>query len=63
MGEDVSIARQQSAALTLTTPVAELTARTVHGYFTGLLARTQGWRLAEESAPGQLYITSVDAVR
>jgi hypothetical protein len=41
MGEDVSIARQQSAALTLTTPVAELTVRTVHGYFTGLLARTK----------------------
>ena len=63
MGEDVSIARKQSAALTLMTPVAELTARTVHGYFTGLLARTQGWRLAEETAPGRLYITSLGAAR
>lgn len=63
LGEDVSIARKQSAALTLTTPVAELTARTVHGYFTGLLARTQDWRLAEETAPGRLYVASLGAAR
>lgn len=60
-GEDVLMTREQSAALSLAAPLADLTARTVHGYFTGLLARTQGWRLAEETAPGRLYITSLGA--
>jgi histidine phosphotransferase ChpT len=56
-GEDVSMAREQSAALTLMTPVVDLTARTVHGYFTGLLAWVQGWQLVEVTTPGRLYIT------
>jgi histidine phosphotransferase ChpT len=62
-GEDVLMTREQSAALTLATPLADLTVRTVHGYFTSLLAQIQGWRLAEETAPGRLYITSLGAAR
>jgi Histidine phosphotransferase C-terminal domain len=62
-GEDVLMTCEQSAALTLATPLADLTVRTVHGYFTGLLAQIQGWRLAEETAPGRLYIISLGAAR
>lgn len=58
-GEDVLMTREQSAALTLVAPLADLSARTVHGYFTGLLARAQGWQLAEATTPGRLYITSL----
>ena len=39
------------AALTLATPTAELTSRTVGGYFAGLLAEELGWRLAIADRP------------
>jgi histidine phosphotransferase ChpT len=40
------------AALALATPTAELTSRTVGGYFAGLLAEALGWRLAVADQPG-----------
>lgn len=63
-GEGVCAAREQFEALALTTPIAELTIRTVQGYFTGLLARVQGWRLAiAVREPGRLCITSMASAR
>ena len=40
------------AALALAVPTAELTSRTVGGYFTGLLAEALGWRLVVADQPG-----------
>ena len=40
------------AALALAVTSAELTSRTVGGYFTGLLAEAQGWRLVVADQPG-----------
>jgi histidine phosphotransferase ChpT len=40
------------AALSLATPAAGLTSRTVGGYFAGLLAETFGWRLVVAAQPG-----------
>jgi histidine phosphotransferase ChpT len=40
------------AALALTVPAAELTSRTVGGYFAGLLAEAQGRRLSVADRPG-----------
>jgi histidine phosphotransferase ChpT len=61
-GEGISLAREQSRALALTTPLAELTSQTVHGYFTGLLAKAQGCQLvADATTPGRLYIRSTPA--
>jgi histidine phosphotransferase ChpT len=40
------------AALALATPTAELTSRTVGGYFAGLLAEALGWRLVVTDQPG-----------
>ncbi len=59
-GEGVSFAREQFEALTLSTLIEDLGPRTVHGFFTGLLAKAQGWRLAAEiTAPGRLYLATV----
>ena len=40
------------AALTLAAPAAQLTSRTVGGYFAGLLAEGLGWRLVLADQPG-----------
>ncbi len=40
------------AALALAVPTAELTSRTVGGYFAGLLAEALGWRLVVADRPG-----------
>ena len=40
------------AALALAVPTAELTSRTVGGYFAGLLAEALGWRLLVADLPG-----------
>jgi histidine phosphotransferase ChpT len=40
------------AALALAVPSAELTSRTVGGYFAGLLAEALGWRLVVADRPG-----------
>ncbi len=61
-GEGASLTREQSDALGLVTPIEELGPRTIHSYFTGLLARAQGWRVATESpAPGRVCLTTVSA--
>jgi histidine phosphotransferase ChpT len=58
-GEVVAVAREQIDALVLTTSIADVTPRTVHAYFTGLLARAQSWQLTiSASEPGRLYVTS-----
>lgn len=62
-GDGASLTREQSEALSLATPIDELGPRTVHGFFTGLLARTQGWRLAIEiPAPGQLHLATAPSL-
>ena len=43
---------QIRAALTLATSPAELTARSVGAYFTGLLAAGLGWRIVVDAQPG-----------
>lgn len=62
-GEGVALPREQWQALRLATPVADLTARTVHGYFTGRLAQAEGWRLVDELMPGRLCIEAIGAAR
>jgi histidine phosphotransferase ChpT len=44
------------AALALAVPTAELTSRTVGGYFAGLLAAALGWRLVVADQPGGFRI-------
>jgi histidine phosphotransferase ChpT len=46
------------AALALAVPPAELTSRTVGGYFTGLLAEALGWRLAVTDRPGGFRLST-----
>ncbi len=46
------------AALTLATPTAELTSRTVGGYFAGLLAEALGWRLVVADQPGRFRLNT-----
>lgn len=59
-GQGAFLTREQSEALSLATPIDELGPRTVHGFFTGLLARAQGWRIASEiPAPGRLHLATV----
>ncbi len=59
-GDGASLTNEQSEALTLATPIADLGPRTVHAFFTGLLAGAEGWRLATEMpAPGRVYLTTV----
>jgi histidine phosphotransferase ChpT len=43
---------QIRAALALAVPTAALSSRTVGGYFAGLLAEAQGWRLVVADQPG-----------
>ena len=51
VGEGASLTREQSEALI---------PRTVHPFFTGLVARAQGWHLATEMpAPGRVYLATV----
>ena len=46
------------AALSLAVPTAELTSRTVGGYFAGLLAETLGWRLLVADQPGGFRLST-----
>jgi histidine phosphotransferase ChpT len=63
-GAVVSVAGEQIDALALTTPIAEVTPRTVHAYFTGLLARCLSWQLtAAVMEPGRLNVTSLPSAR
>jgi histidine phosphotransferase ChpT len=47
------------AALVLAAPTAELTSRTVGGYFAGLLAEALGWRLFVVDRPGGFRLGAV----
>jgi len=46
------------AALSLAVPTAELTSRTVSGYFAGLLAETLGWRLVLADQAGGFRLST-----
>jgi histidine phosphotransferase ChpT len=56
IGEIAALSPDARAALTLSTPIAELTTRTVQGYFTGLLARELGRRIIATTEPGRLRL-------
>jgi histidine phosphotransferase ChpT len=61
-GPGAGLAPQTQAALGLATPVGELTSRTVHAYFTGLLARELGYRAVSLAAePGRLRLCPATA--
>ncbi len=45
--------------LMLTMPIAELTARTVQAFFTGLLAKALGCRLIGTAEPGRVRLTAI----
>jgi histidine phosphotransferase ChpT len=61
IGETAALSPEARAAMTLSTPIAELTTRTVHGYFTGLLARALGRRIIATAEPGRLRLAVVAA--
>ena len=46
------------AALAVATPTAELTSRTVGGYFAGLLAEALGWRLVVDDQSGGFRLST-----
>lgn len=52
---------QVRAALTLAVPTAELTSRTIGGYFAGLLAAALGWQLTVEDQPGGFRLSTIGA--
>jgi histidine phosphotransferase ChpT len=62
-GEGVALAPEETAALTLRTPIDALTPRTVQSYFAGLLAQAQGAGLVAVAAGAGLRIRSETAVR
>ena len=51
-GAGPGLSPELRAALALTVPPAELTSRTIGGYFAGLLAEAQGWRIVVADRPG-----------
>lgn len=58
-GEGAQLPPQTLAGLALETAVAELNARTVHAYYTGLLAAAAGCRLVvAEAAPGAFRLAA-----
>jgi histidine phosphotransferase ChpT len=58
-GEFAALSPETHAALSLTTPVAALTSRSVQAYFTGLLAETLGCRLVRTEELRRLRLTAV----
>ena len=62
VGEAAALSPEAQAALTLTTPIAELTVRTVQAYFTGLLAKALDQRLITNAEPGRVRLTAIPAV-
>ena len=59
VGEAVLLSPEMRVALALETPSNELTARTVHPYFTALLALALGRRLIATSEPGRLRLAAI----
>jgi histidine phosphotransferase ChpT len=63
IGEAAVLSREALAALTLATPVDELTARTVQPYFAGLLAKALDCGLMATAEPGRVRLTVVATPR
>lgn len=61
VGEAAAVSLELRAALTLATPVGELTARTIQPYFAGLLARALDCRLIATAEPGRVRLTAITA--
>jgi histidine phosphotransferase ChpT len=49
------------AALMLTTPIGELTSRTIQAFLAGLLAKALGCRLVATAEPGRVRLTALSA--
>jgi histidine phosphotransferase ChpT len=58
-GEFAALSAETSAALRLTTPVPELTSRSVQAYFTGFLAETLGCQLVRTEELQRLRLIAV----
>ena len=61
VGEPVALSPEARAALALTTPIAELSVRTVQAYFAGLLAKALACRLTVTEEPGRVRLTAIVA--
>jgi histidine phosphotransferase ChpT len=61
LGEGATLSTDTHAALMLTTPIADLTARTVHAYFVGLLAKRLDCSMQATTAPGRVRLTVIEA--
>jgi histidine phosphotransferase ChpT len=59
VGEAAALSPEARAALTLTTPIVELTSRTVQAYFTGLLAKALGCHLIGTVEPKRVRLTTI----
>lgn len=59
VGEAAALSPGACAALTLDTPIPELTSRTVQAYFAGLLAKRLSCRLIGTEEPGRVRLTAV----
>jgi histidine phosphotransferase ChpT len=61
VGEAANLSPELRSALMLTTPIAELSSRTVQAFFTGLLAKALGCRLIGTAEPGRVRLTATGA--
>ena len=59
VGEAAALSPEARAALTLTTPIAELTVRTIQAYFTCLLAKALTCRLTVTEEPGRVRLAAI----
>ena len=59
IGDFVALSPETNAALTLATPIAALTSRSVQAYFTGLLAETLGDRLVRTEELRRVQLSAV----
>ena len=59
VGEAAALSPEITAALLLTTPLAAITSRTVHAYFTGLLAEMLGCELVYTTQPRRARVSAV----
>ena len=59
IGEFAALSPETSAALSLATPIAALTSRTVQAYFTGLLAEALGSRLVRSGGPRRVRLSAI----
>jgi histidine phosphotransferase ChpT len=61
-GETINLTGDGREALAMRTPVAELTSRTIHGYYTACLARQLAASVAvDETPPGRLVLRAASA--